>query len=41
VELIDEQAPDTEKIVLEGAGHMVNMEQPEEFNRAVLDFLPR
>jgi len=41
VEMIDEQAPDARKVVLEGAGHMVNMEQPEEFNRAVLDFLPR
>jgi pimeloyl-ACP methyl ester carboxylesterase len=34
-----EQVPDLRKIAIEGAGHMVNMERPEEFNRAVLDFL--
>jgi 3-oxoadipate enol-lactonase len=28
-----------QKIQLENAGHMVNMEQPAEFNRVVLDFL--
>jgi 3-oxoadipate enol-lactonase len=27
------------KVVFQGAAHMVNMEQPEEFNRVVLDFL--
>ena len=27
------------KVVLRGAGHMSNMEQPDEFNAAVLDFL--
>ena len=26
-------------VVISGAGHMVNMEKPEEFNRAVLEFL--
>ena len=29
------------KVVVPGAGHMVNMERPEEFNRAVLEFLER
>ncbi len=28
-----------EKVVVRGAGHMVSMEKPEEFNRAVLGFL--
>ena len=31
--------PNARKIVIQGAGHMVNLEAPEEFNRAVLDFL--
>jgi pimeloyl-ACP methyl ester carboxylesterase len=29
----------SEKIIVKQAGHMVNLEKPEEFNRAVLDFL--
>jgi 3-oxoadipate enol-lactonase len=29
----------SKKVVIEGAGHMVNMEKPEEFNAAVLSFL--
>ena len=39
VDLIAEQCPGARKIVFEGAGHMVNMERPEEFNRVVLEFL--
>jgi pimeloyl-ACP methyl ester carboxylesterase len=31
--------PNSEMVILEGAGHMVNLEKPEEFNRAVLGFL--
>jgi len=31
--------PNAEKVVIEGAAHMVNMEKPEEFNRVVLEFL--
>jgi hypothetical protein len=27
------------QVVIEGAAHMVTMERPAEFNRAVLDFL--
>ena len=27
------------KIVIRGAGHMVNLEKPEDYNRVVLDFL--
>jgi len=41
VDLIAGNAPNVQEIIVEGAGHMVNMERPEEFNRAVLDFLPR
>ena len=28
-------------VVIRGAAHMVNMEEPEEFNRIVLDFLAK
>jgi 3-oxoadipate enol-lactonase len=33
------EIPGARKIVLEGAGHMSNMERPAEFNAAVLEFL--
>lgn len=33
--------PGAEMAVIEGAGHLSNMEKPEEFNRIVLDFLAR
>jgi pimeloyl-ACP methyl ester carboxylesterase len=33
------EIPAAKKIVLEGAGHMSNMERPAEFNAAVLEFL--
>jgi pimeloyl-ACP methyl ester carboxylesterase len=39
VKLIAEKCPGARKVVLEGAGHMVNMEQPEDFNGIVLEFL--
>ena len=31
--------PGATKVVLAGAGHAANIDQPEQFNRAVLDFL--
>jgi uncharacterized protein (TIGR03067 family) len=31
--------PHAQQVVVQGAGHMVNMEKPEEFNRVVLGFL--
>jgi pimeloyl-ACP methyl ester carboxylesterase len=31
--------PGARKVVIEGAGHAANMDQPAEFNRAVLEFL--
>jgi pimeloyl-ACP methyl ester carboxylesterase len=41
VELLEQKVPGARKVVIEGAGHMVNMERPDEFNRAMLDFLGR
>ncbi len=31
--------PGAEKVVIDGAGHAANIDRPEAFNRAVLDFL--
>jgi hypothetical protein len=31
--------PGAQEIVIQSSGQIVNVEQPEEFNRAVLDFL--
>ena len=33
--------PDAELIIIPGAGHMANLEQPQPFNRALLDFLAK
>lgn len=33
--------PDVEFLLVEGSGHMINVEQPETFNRAMLGFLRR
>jgi pimeloyl-ACP methyl ester carboxylesterase len=33
-----EAIPDAELVVIPGAGHVSNLERPEEFNRAVRDF---
>lgn len=41
VDLIIQNVPGAEKVVIHGAAHMVNMEQPETFNKAVLEFLSR
>jgi 3-oxoadipate enol-lactonase len=37
--LLYARIPGVREIVVENSGHIVNMEQPEQFNRAVLDFL--
>jgi 3-oxoadipate enol-lactonase len=37
--LLRARVPGAKEIVIQNSGHIVNMEQPEEFNRAVLDFL--
>jgi 3-oxoadipate enol-lactonase len=39
--LLYARVPGVKEIVIHNSGHIVNMEQPEEFNRAVLDFLER
>lgn len=39
VDLLDRKAPQSHKIVFPGAAHMVNLEDPEVFNLAMLDFL--
>jgi pimeloyl-ACP methyl ester carboxylesterase len=39
VKMLGKGIPHAKKVVIAGAGHMVNMEKPAEFNRAVLDFL--
>jgi pimeloyl-ACP methyl ester carboxylesterase len=37
--LVESGVAGIKKVVIPGAGHIVNMERPEEFNRAVRDFL--
>jgi pimeloyl-ACP methyl ester carboxylesterase len=37
--LLYARIPGAKEIVVQGSGHIVNMEQPEQFNRAVLGFL--
>jgi pimeloyl-ACP methyl ester carboxylesterase len=39
VDTLAHSIPSARKVVIETAGHMVNMERPVEFNRLVLDFL--
>lgn len=36
---LDMEIPDTKLVIISGAGHMVNLEKPEEFNEAVLKFM--
>ncbi len=38
-EEMEQQLPDCKLVIIEDAGHMPNLEQPDEFNKAVLDFL--
>lgn len=40
-EEMERRIPRAERVVIPGAGHMVNMEAPDEFNAAVLEFLAR
>ena len=37
--IIEEALPDAELCVLHGAGHLVNLEQPESFNQAIFEFM--
>jgi pimeloyl-ACP methyl ester carboxylesterase len=41
VKTLEEKIPHAKKVIVRGAGHMVNMEKPGEFNPAVLEFLKR
>jgi len=36
---LEKTIPASKKVIIESAGHAMNMEKPEEFNKAVLDFL--
>jgi pimeloyl-ACP methyl ester carboxylesterase len=38
-QLLETGIAGVKKVMIPGAGHIVNMEKPEEFNRIVLDFL--
>jgi pimeloyl-ACP methyl ester carboxylesterase len=38
-DLLEREVAGARKVVFAGAAHLPNMEQPEEFNRVVLDFL--
>ncbi|MFD0201150.1 MULTISPECIES: alpha/beta fold hydrolase [Saccharothrix] len=38
-DLVRESAPRAEEVVVEGAGHLVNLDRPDEFDRALLRFL--
>ena len=37
--LLAADIPDVRRVIFEGSGHMVNMEQPEMFNKVLMDFL--
>jgi 3-oxoadipate enol-lactonase len=41
VEKLSTDISGAKKVVIRGAGHIVNMEKPDEFNRALFDFLGR
>jgi len=38
-DLLEQNIPNAKKVVIANAGHIMNMEKPAEFNKAVLDFL--
>jgi pimeloyl-ACP methyl ester carboxylesterase len=39
IQTLEAGIPDSQKVVIPGASHLVNMEKPDEFNRVVLEFL--
>jgi pimeloyl-ACP methyl ester carboxylesterase len=41
VQTLEAGIPGSKKVMIPGAGHLVNMERPEEFNRVVLEFLSK
>ena len=38
-DILEDQVPGAEKVVIPGVGHMSNMEDPKRFNEIVLEFL--
>jgi pimeloyl-ACP methyl ester carboxylesterase len=41
VETLETNIPGAKKVIISGAGHMVSVEKPEQFNSTVLDFLAK
>ena len=41
VDILSRLLPSAKQLVFQGAGHMVNLEEPEHFNSVVLEFLRR
>jgi pimeloyl-ACP methyl ester carboxylesterase len=39
VDKMEKEIPGARRVTIDGAAHMLNMEKPEEFNRAVLEFI--
>jgi 3-oxoadipate enol-lactonase len=35
------KVPNAKRVWIDGAGHLLNLERPDEFNRIMLDFLNR
>lgn len=40
-EIMDNDIPNSTKISINGAGHLMNMDKPEEFNKAISDFITK
>jgi len=38
---MDNDIPNSTKISINGAGHLMNMDKPEEFNKAISDFITK
>jgi pimeloyl-ACP methyl ester carboxylesterase len=38
-DILAQHVPNAQKVVVAGAGHMVNMEAPNQVNEVILDFL--
>ncbi len=41
VDTLEKNVPGAKKVIIPGAGHIVNVEKPDQFNNIVLDFLSR
>ena len=40
-DIMDIDIPNSTKISIKGAGHLMNMDKPEEFNKAISDFIAK